>query len=111
MAEFDLTIEIENQLGIPYPSGDDPNKKLTLGEVCTNALAVPMPNDIDTNKKMRRGALSVRLGDHMRNGAGTPFHLTAEDITMIKECIGATFAPVVVFRTIMLLDPPPAQKH
>lgn len=110
MPEFDMTVEITNQIGVVYPSGDNPSKSLTLGETCANALALPIPNDVDSMKKMRKGALSIRIADHMRNGATEPFHLAAEDIALLKECIGAAFAPVVVYRALTILDPPPTPK-
>src|SRR5262245_60261142 len=106
MPAYDLTTVILNQLGKPYESALDPKNSLTLGEVCANALAMPLPNDADGPKKYRKGELSVRLSEHMLNGADKPFTMTVEEASLIKDAVGQGFTSVVVYRVHGLLEQP-----
>src|SRR5215510_12171736 len=106
MPAYDLTTVILNQMGKPYESVLDPKYSLTFGEVCANALAMPLPNDADGPKKYRKGELSVRLSEHMLNGADKPFTMTVEEAAMIKDAVGQGFTSVVVYRVHNLLEQP-----
>ena len=84
---------------------DDPKCErcgpLTLGQVVSYALFMPSDEDkgLAPDQKFARGALAMRVRD-AKNA-----ELSAEEIAVIKKCIGRSFSPLIIAETFPMLDP------
>lgn len=94
MAKFNLNQPIPNLEGEPLKQGD---KVLTHGAVIRNALMQPVEGDTGS-QKLRKFEVGLKC-------ATDESELSAEDITLIKKCVGDMYAPLVVGRVFNLLDP------
>lgn len=107
--EIDLTVVLANYRGesIKDTTTAEPDDKdcsrcspLTLGHAAAYALSTPFSDEAVTpEQKFARGALAMRVMN------ATTARLTAEEISVIKRCIGKAYPPMVIVRAFPLLDP------
>ena len=90
---------------LPGPGGKDA-PPLDLATVCETALLVELPADPQHPQQGRDAADKLlRFKLSMRIHAGSPVTLTAEEVTMLKVSLAATYGPLVVGRAVEILDP------
>ena len=93
---IDTTTVIRNLDGAPVPSADG---DLTLGTVlCDALLTLGKADDATGMEKVRR----YRLAQAIHDGSPT---LTAEDVVLLKDLVGAHYIPLVVGQVWDILDP------
>ena len=74
--------------------------ELTLGQVAVNALLMMLPEEhaLPAGDKVRRFVIATKAHEGQAE-------LTAEEIAIVKACIGRAYGPLVVARAWQLLDP------
>lgn len=94
MAKIKLNTEIKNINNEPIKEGD---KIITLGDIVRNAVLSPGDKD-KADDKVKKFELAVRC-------VADTVELTAEETTLIKDCIGNMYPPLIVGRSFEILDP------
>jgi hypothetical protein len=78
----------------------DPDKPFTLGFACVEALLLNHPKEeVGGNEKLDRYLLAMRIRQ------GGRVELSSEEISKIKELVGAAYSPLVSGQAWLLLDP------
>lgn len=77
---------------------DTKKVEVTLGIICSRALFTPKRDPEPGDKKAERGALAFRIYDQGET------ELTAEEIVLIKQCVGEFLGPIVVTQVFDILD-------
>lgn len=99
-AAVDFSKVIEDSDGKPVPSSNEKDAPpLTLGRVASIALFNVDPKTSPT-EKYDLGVLGTKIAT-----ATGDITLTAEETTKVKDAIGKTFGPLVVYRAWSMLDP------
>lgn len=76
-------------------------KEMSLEDVCVSALVHLYPGeDVSADTKTKRFKLAVRI-----SAADTMPSLSADDVQVIKHCVGKYWNPLVVGRVIEAIDP------
>lgn len=83
-------------------------KDFTLRQACENVLGMEKVDPktrqpihpINGVEKNRRGGLAFQI-----HKAGSEIDLSSEDITLLKDLIGETGSPTIVFQAWNILDP------
>lgn len=96
--KINFGIELKAINGEPLLDAESKEAKvITLGVVTTNALLAPVQEDSGV-QKAKKYKLAIKTVDEKE------LDLEAEDIAMIKECIGKGYAPLVVGQCFDILD-------
>lgn len=74
------------------------NEDATLGLIAYAAL-ITLSDNVDRAERLKRGRLAQRI-----EAADGLIELKAEEVTLIKECIGKIFPPLVVVQTEDMLE-------
>lgn len=74
------------------------NEDATLGLIAYAAL-ITLSDNVDRAERLKRGRLAQRV-----EAADGTIDLKAEEITLIKECIGKIFPPLVVAQSEDMLE-------
>lgn len=74
------------------------NEDATLGLIAYAAL-ITLSDNVDRAERLKRGRLALRI-----EAADGTIELKAEEIALIKECIGKIFPPLVVVQTEDMLE-------
>lgn len=74
------------------------NEEATLGLIAYAALTT-LTDNVDRAERLKRGRLAQRI-----ETAEGVMDLKAEEVTLIKECIGKIFPPLVVVQTEDMLE-------
>jgi len=79
--------------------GPEDTKKieLTLAKICARALFYPKNGPEPGDKKAERGRLAFRIYDVKE------MELTAEEIVLIRQCVGEFLSPLIVTQVYDLL--------
>lgn len=92
--KIDLTQPLKDRKGRPMKFEDE---DATLGLMAYAALATA--DNVDRAERLKRGRLAQRI-----EASGKEIDLESHDITLIKECIGKIFPPLVVAITEDMLE-------
>jgi hypothetical protein len=100
--KVDFDAVIKDMDGVPIPDArrtEGEPRVLTLKAVCVNGLlATETDKNVSGQEKLRRFNLAQRVN------AGGEQNLSAEDVTLIKDRVGAFYVTLVVGRAFALLD-------
>jgi len=79
----------------------DGEAELTLRSVTVNALMTLLPDErsLGGEEKARRYTLGMKI-----HKAKEPLELKAEQVTLVKKCVGGVYTPLVVGQAFHLLD-------
>lgn len=107
-----LLAPLTDQTGKPIvdpdakPEKDDPEcakcAKLTLGKAIEIAVGSLYPDEagrLTLDQQLKRGQLALAVGKE------TEAHFSADEVTMIEQCIAKRYAPILVARIVMAIDP------
>ena len=99
--KIDFDAVIVNAAGEPMTDIDRPTAVVTLATIASSSLFASLPDDqsLEPARKAEYGALGIQLF------AGGAHDLKVEQIALLKDRIGRTYAPLVVARAFDLLDP------
>lgn len=78
------------------PMKDEKEKPATLGPILVNALLAP--EELKPEQKYERGKLAQRL---FTDGE---VKVSAEDVVLLKACVGRVYGPLVVLRVWEALE-------
>jgi hypothetical protein len=78
------------------PILNENKEPFTLGQAVVNALLQPVQNQSAADK-IRRGRLAERAYDEQE------IEISPEDVTVIRQCIGELYAPLIVMKAFRLL--------
>lgn len=72
-----------------------------LGSVCVNALLTPAQGDerMSGEEKLKRYKLGMKISGN------DSADLSAEELSLIKACVGKLYAPLIVGRVYDAIDP------
>lgn len=70
---------------------DEKGHNLTVGRTCINALLNHLENNVPANEKLARYDLALTIKMNEKE-----CELTAEQLSLIKKCVGEIYKPVVV---------------
>jgi hypothetical protein len=70
-------------------------KTITVGVMASRALNLSFPDEdkLPAEEKVQRFTLACRV---LRSKDGLPVDLVAEDIALVKKCVGKAFGPLIV---------------
>lgn len=78
------------------PITNEKQEPFSLGQAAVNALLQPMSN-VNPMEKIRRARLAERAFDQGE------VEISPEDLTLIRQCIGELYAPLIVMKAYRLL--------
>lgn len=98
--EIDFTQSLIGIDGKPLANQDPKAPPLTLGDVAIVALTGQLQGDnLSPVDKYKLGELAHKVYGNKHA------HLTAEEITTLKDRIGRGYAPAIVYPALNILDP------
>ena len=84
------------QLNNTDPIINENKEPFTLGQACVNALLQPTAN-LSAMEKIKRARLAERAYDQGE------VEVSPEDLALIRQCVGETYAPLLVMKAYRLL--------
>lgn len=96
----DFNTPITNVDGTPITDTFGKASDFTIGKACINALSADYKDEqIDGVEKMRRWSLAKSISDH------PDYHMTVEEIALVKKLVAKMYSPIVVGPVWQALDP------